>query len=396
MNINYFFKYFIPLISILIIIYFSIYIYNYYSVNDILLHIPDNTITNSQNIKEKLKPNEIGDSIGGILNPLIGLVAAIFTFLAFLMQVFANDEIKKQFTQDKFENRIFKLMDMYKDNTSKLHFKSKQSGRELKGKAVFPSLYIHFQKLIDEVNEYHHNYNLNFEDQIINYYKDELLKKNENCNLENWIKLEFCYILFFFGVGRKGRENVKLYLKNKYKLEYVEQIINYLSYKPAFVSKDYVHFQNWKNIFSLLQQFDDPCNIKFNKYYEGIQNNFGHYYRNLFSTMNYINDGKGFNYNDKWHFAKLFRTQMSNHEQIFFFLNSISVLGRDWELNTLIKKENIREENKRIITKYDLIKNIPIADRELLKVQEFYPNIEYENGEEETEYRKLLNKKIYK
>ncbi|WP_336732732.1 hypothetical protein [Chryseobacterium sp. VD8] len=304
---NFFFKYFISTLSIIIIIYFSIYIYNYYSTNDILLHIPDSKFNNEQNEKIILKPNEIGDSIGGILNPLIGLVAAIFTFLAFLMQVFANDEIKKQFTQDKFENRIFKLMDIYNENISRFSFRSKQSGRIFTNKSTFPILYGHFNILIEDVNRFNNSNKISFEEKITKDYKENLLSRNKSSSLNNWIKLEFCYVLFFYGVGKKGRENIKTIFRNKYDSEYVNNVINYLSYKPAYMAHDYIYLQNWNKIFLEFENFSEPCLERFDRYYEGVQNNFGHYYRNLFAMINYLNKGKDFKYSEKWDFAKFFR-----------------------------------------------------------------------------------------
>lgn len=79
---------FLITISSFLLIYILIYILNYYSNNDILLSYPSEF--NYQN--KLLTPNEIGDSIGGILNPIIGFTAAILTFLAFYMQYEANKD----------------------------------------------------------------------------------------------------------------------------------------------------------------------------------------------------------------------------------------------------------------------------------------------------------------
>jgi len=57
---------------------------------------------------EKLPSNfgVFGDAMGGILNPIIAIGAALLTFLAFYMQIVANEELKKQFnkTQDDQHN----------------------------------------------------------------------------------------------------------------------------------------------------------------------------------------------------------------------------------------------------------------------------------------------------
>lgn len=64
------------------------YIVEFYYVNNILLKTPKN-IDNGNN---QLTPNEIGDTIGGILNPIIAFCASILTFLAFYIQYQANKE----------------------------------------------------------------------------------------------------------------------------------------------------------------------------------------------------------------------------------------------------------------------------------------------------------------
>lgn len=80
-------------LSVLLLIYSVIYLFNYYSNNDILIYFPENI--NSEG--KKLNPNEIGDSIGGILNPIIGFTASILTFLAFYIQFKANKEQREFF-----------------------------------------------------------------------------------------------------------------------------------------------------------------------------------------------------------------------------------------------------------------------------------------------------------
>lgn len=79
------------IVSIILIGYASLYIINYYIEKDILVHYP----STSKNDGNFLEPNEVGDSIGGILNPIIGLTASILTFLAFYIQFKANNEQRR-------------------------------------------------------------------------------------------------------------------------------------------------------------------------------------------------------------------------------------------------------------------------------------------------------------
>ncbi|HCR75403.1 MAG TPA: hypothetical protein DIW37_03125, partial [Chryseobacterium sp.] len=62
------------------------------------------------------------------------------------------------------------------------------------------------------------------------------------------------------------------------------------------MAHDYIYLQNWNKIFLEFENFSEPCLERFDRYYEGVQNNFGHYYRNLFAMINYLNKGKDFKY----------------------------------------------------------------------------------------------------
>lgn len=102
------------IISILTMGYSIYYLITYYSENQILKLPPRN-----YNIKnEHLSPNEIGDTIGGILNPIIGISGSILTFLAFYIQyktnrtqviLFNENQIEQNKTYEK--ELFFRLVD---------------------------------------------------------------------------------------------------------------------------------------------------------------------------------------------------------------------------------------------------------------------------------------------
>jgi hypothetical protein len=82
-------------------------------------------------------------------------------------------------------------------------------------------------------------------------------------------------------------------------------------------------------------------------------------------------------YDDKYSYIKILRGQLSAYEQSLLFINSISVLGRVWELDW--NNNEFKEANKILITKYNLIKNI-LTDKvnDKISLSQFYPEIEYE------------------
>ncbi|WP_143065577.1 hypothetical protein [Flavobacterium urocaniciphilum] len=57
----------------------------------------------------------VGDALGGILNPIIAIASALLTFLAFYIQKLANDDLKKQFYQQKADEKSDFIFSNYKE-----------------------------------------------------------------------------------------------------------------------------------------------------------------------------------------------------------------------------------------------------------------------------------------
>jgi hypothetical protein len=115
--------------------------------------------------------------------------------------------------------------------------------------------------------------------------------------------------------------------------------------------------------------------------YDGHQSHLGHYFRHLFQAVNYVNDQPFLTYEMKYSLVRTLRAQLTNHEQAIFFYNSISRLGWNWE-------RNHDDKNMQLITKYNLIKNIPDGFLKHCDAKEYYPTVRYE-GEAKSGRRKL-------
>lgn len=61
---------------------------------------------------------EIGDTIGGIMNPFVGMASIIVMFLAFYMQFKANKMMQYQFERSQFENQFFEMLKTHKENSN--------------------------------------------------------------------------------------------------------------------------------------------------------------------------------------------------------------------------------------------------------------------------------------
>lgn len=257
-------------ISLLLIGYCLVYIWNYYSANDILWHYPKNSKPNNE---DTLAPNEIADSIGGVLAPIIGLVASILTFLAFYMQKRANDEIRAQFKVQQFESQFYEMLRLHKANVDEIEIKSIGSNDPYSKRQAFVSMSNDFKTLLEYISG--------------------------QATL-NSVDVEKAYSLFFWGWGNLEHETLS---KSWYK------IID----GPDKDGPDYDFVVDFRE-------------------HDGYGSLLGHYYRHLFMMVKYVVDSdivKG--YEEKMKYLKMLRAQLSNHEQIMLFYNWLGGYGEAWE-----------------------------------------------------------------
>ena len=69
----------------------------------------------------------LGDAVGGFLNPLVAMAAALLTFLAFYVQYKANQYQKKSIEiqqkdieLERFENNFFEMLRLHKENINEM------------------------------------------------------------------------------------------------------------------------------------------------------------------------------------------------------------------------------------------------------------------------------------
>lgn len=164
-------------------------------------------------------------------------------------------------------------------------------------------------------------------------------------------------------------------MKHKEKYQIFEDILNLRKdekYQPIVKLSWYVQGNPFDNRDSFY-----PDN--YNKYYGGHQFRLGHYFRHIFQTVKFIDKEKYLTENEKYDYIKILRGQLSNYEQLVFFLNSLSEIGRTWELMKKHKPNKEINRNNQLITKYNLIKNIPMQYIvEAINLLDYYPEIEYE------------------
>ncbi|MCX3264224.1 putative phage abortive infection protein [Pedobacter agri] len=362
----------------------------------------------------------IGDTIGGTVGPLIAIIASVLTFLAFWVQYDANQQQKIDLQTERFENKFYQMLQIHRDNVTELKMRSVKIIESddsytfetvaEDGKAVFKDIFNQFVDCSNELKLF-----FNKLDRI--YESDYRIKLEKNAFLQNdkkllalLAKVDICYSIVYYGVGAEGLITLHKIFENKYKDKFIQDILRYISLKPG---GDLAILQKWARlnkrgyrptkiiildkIFSWRKNNSvlDPqaCTLensvdslakdyhnRYKKYYEGHQSRLGHYFRHLYQTVKYINNQEKISYKRKYEYIKVLRAQLSNYEQAILFLNSLSSLGQNWEMHPEINSELTTngKVNFELITKYNLIKNLPGETIYGIPFKRFYPNVQYE------------------
>jgi hypothetical protein len=214
---------------------------------------------------------QIGDTVGGIMNPFISIASVAAMFLAFYMQFNANklqrelfdkqiqnereqfrtelDEQKKQSERDRFENQFFELLKIHKNNSNSIintTFESEDGvgfGEEAARRQWEATKKRGFEYLVISINE---DYN-------------------------NWRK----------SPGKNTKETKR---------------------------------QTFTKVYS--RQWNDS---------------FGHYFRHLFLMVKFVVNRDDLSYKEKRDYLRIVRASLSTYEQIFLYYNWLADYAPEWE-----------------------------------------------------------------
>lgn len=285
--------------------------------------------------------NSINTDIFGNYGSLVGGISASLLSLASVLLIIhsINAQEKTRILQN-IESRFFELLRFNRENSNNALSKGKS------GRIVFVEINKEFNELFKTIKQ---------------WYKVENTQNNEILWQENLINVTF--LIIFFGVDEFQAE----FLKSQLKMIITD-------------SKVWDNFKNY--VFTPIAgthkatKEENKGKTKSNRQYlkyDGYQNVLGHYFRHIFQTVKFINNQTCLSYTEKYEYIKILRAQLSTHEQVLFFYNSLSNLGKPWE-----KDEKIKDENIKLITKYNLVKNITFKLNSIIDVKKFYPNVTFE------------------
>lgn len=256
----------------------------------------------------------------------IGIANLLLSSITIILVVYTLYLGKKTSLKQLFETKFFDLLSIHRENTVQIECRGTE-GRKA------------FEKIFSEI-------------QFIAGF----IKRNiEQITDEDRVTIS--YLVVFWGMN-ETKEDLKKYLTNNYpglKAEYKDNILNRL----IDLNKDV-------NSYDSISPFKGALN--------GLQSFLSHYFRHLFQTIEFINKQAYLTFDEKYYYVKTLRGQLSNYELVIFFYNSISPLGRNWELGQ-------SEFRNKLVTKYQFIKNMPLSLVIDVDVRKFYPEIEFESEE---------------
>lgn len=282
---------------------------------------------------------QIGDTIGGLMNPFIALAGVIVTGLAFYIQYKANlqqrelflleqaennrqlqqqiDNQNRQIRIQQFESQFYEMLKLHRENINEMKITGYdfEEGRVLKkfdkvteGRKVFVTMQTELECILSL------------------YCKDRKLNRDE---------FHKCYKLFFSGL-------------DEFEKSFPNESIIIELFKKA--RRQHGHPDTTKiKTNQQRKEFLPYVKLNFNyKPFSGHSSRLGHYFRHLYLTVKSVANSEIItDYDERMKYLRILRAQLSNHEQILLLYNWLSEYGYDWE-----------NDNHKFFTEYCMIHNL--------------------------------------
>lgn len=251
-----------------------------------------------------------GDAINGITAPFIGVVVAILTFMAFMVQYEANENQRNDIRIERFENKYYEMIRLHRENVNEIEIEGIFKGRE-----AIEKMYEEFKFMYKELEK--------VSVQIFNPSK-------------SWLA-SITYYHFF-----KGVNNYSTYISFiESEVESEKKFINNLrEIQDEFSTHKRVINKRDKSIFDLpfIWNYKEPNEIIFvYKPFVGYASKLGHYFRHLYQTLKLAATENTLKNSDmikefqlRYEYIKLMRVQLSNTEQSMIYFNSFFGSGLVW------------------------------------------------------------------
>lgn len=288
----------------------------------VLSYIPDFYLEKYQT-SVYMESGQIGDIVGGTTNPIIAIVAAFLTFLAFWMQYRANKQQREDISLERFENNLYEMLHMHRENLFDLSC-GKDKGKVAVVRYCYKLRILYF--LIDNIVEF---FSDDDKDLFLNY-----------CDENNYSRVEaktiISYNLFFYGANfvlsfDERSKYKKLYDKicrviEAFELERVKVSDKgcYNEYSLNILYDNIIDYFGYAKLSNAEQlSFPDALLCGYNE-------KLGVYYRQLYQIAKMVALKEAISEDKRYEYMRILRSQLSDYEQILLYYNGITPIGKAW------------------------------------------------------------------
>lgn len=340
---------------------------------------------------------QFGDFIGGVVGTLFALTGTLLIYLTFQEQSRENKRIA-------FESLFFEMVKLHRDNVSEMRYqKPDRDGNATvyENRQVFRAIYQEFIDCYREVKKFSNSKDPRdyFNPKYQRHMKSSICNGKCDKDLIEMALVDIAFFMVFFGLGEEGEVIVRKHFSTRYRAEYYFKLIYFIKMKPKrsniarFANWEYVRALSLKELHALIEELyknrKHPSKVdglselarkqymsgKYEKYYGGHQFRLGHYFRHLYQSYTFLDSYEHLSSQEKYSYGKMLRAQLSTYEQALLFVNSISCLGMAWEMTYE------RPDSKGLISKYNLITNLPGEHISGIKYRKYYSSVRYESDQ---------------
>lgn len=346
---------------------------------------------------------QFGDFVGGVVGTLFALAGTFFIYLTF-------QEQSKENKRTAFEAIFFEMIRLHRDNVSEMKYNkpvanSSEKFETYENRQVMRVIFKEFSECYREVCKFSNSKKSS--DYISQKHLSFLNKIITDNGLEvspiDMARIDIAYCMVFYGVGEEGEAILRNLFRKKYNADYYHKLLYFIKLKPKQSNTD--RFSKWKTIRKMeldklhllidelyknrahpeqtsnLSLFAIELDMQrsYNKYYGGHQFRLGHYFRHLYQSYRYLEENKALSKERQYSYGKMLRAQLSTYEQALLLVNSISSIGMKWEFSS----EPLVNDSAppKLITKYNLVKNLPGKQLFGIHYKKYYPSVAYETDE---------------
>ena len=245
-----------------------------------------------------------------------GVIGILFSLAGIFLLYETIIRQQRLFNVQQFESKYFELIRYHRENVQEITYKVPDSKEEIvAGRSFFVQLNDEFIQLFRSISD---------------HTRDGFTEEE---------RIELTAIILYYGVAKKTLHTLK-YNLSRYDAGIIDDLIEHLRKEKTKYDRNIV-------------------------FYGGHQHRLDHYLRHQSQAIKFIDRANFLTKDQKYSYAKLVRAQLTQYELIYLFYNTLTIYGQSWR-------------NYKLITKYQLIKNLPKELETKVQPKKYYPKVKFD------------------